>query len=90
MTTQATAATVRSSIVVDASVERAFTTFTRDIGTWWPKEHHILQDSVEMVFETRVGGFIFDRAADGTVCKFSRILAYEPPTRVVYTWDISL
>lgn len=90
MTTQATAATVRSSIVVDAPVERAFTTYTRDMGTWWPKEHHIAQDVVETVFEPKVGGFIYDRSADGTVCKFSRILTYEPPTRVVYTWDISL
>jgi len=42
MTTPATSTSVRSTIVVDAPVEEAFTVFTRDIGTWWPPEHHLL------------------------------------------------
>ena len=43
----------------------------------------------ETVFEPRVGGNIIDRAVDGTECRWARILAYEPPDRVVFSWDIS-
>jgi uncharacterized protein YndB with AHSA1/START domain len=91
MTTQITDTAVATSIVVDAPIERAFSVFTEHIGTWWPPEHHILQgDLAEMVFEPRVGGHVYDRATDGTECRWARVLAYEPPTRFVITWDISL
>jgi uncharacterized protein YndB with AHSA1/START domain len=40
------------------------------------------------VFEPKVGGHIFDRAEDGSECRWARILAYEPPARVVFSWDI--
>ena len=91
MTTPATSTSVRSTIVVDAPVEEAFTVFTRDIGTWWPPEHHLLEGELaEMVFEPRAGGYVYDRAVDGTECRWSRVLAYEPPHRVVFSWDINL
>lgn len=41
------------------------------------------------VFEPRVGGHIYDRATDGTACRWARVLVYEPPRRVVFSWDIS-
>ena len=88
---QATDNAVRTSIVVDAPIERAFTVFTTDMGSWWPAEHHILQAKLaEMVFEPRVGGHIYDRGTDGSECHWARVLAYEPPHRLVFSWDISL
>jgi uncharacterized protein YndB with AHSA1/START domain len=90
-TTQAVAAPVRQEIVVKAPIERAFEVFTSDMGSWWPPEHHILEGELaEMVFEPRVGGRIYDRSTDGNECAWSRVLAYEPPTRLVFSWDISL
>ena len=83
------ATTVTRSIVVDAPVDRAFNVFTEDIGSWWPPEHHIIQSMSHMVFEPEVGGHIYDVATDGSECHWSRVLAYEPPSRVVFTWDIS-
>ena len=44
----------------------------------------------ETVLEPRVGGGIIDRGEDGSECRWARILAYEPPTRVVFSWDIGL
>jgi uncharacterized protein YndB with AHSA1/START domain len=41
-----------------------------------------------MVFEPRVGGHIYDRGVDGSECRWARVLAYEPPNRVVFSWDI--
>jgi len=90
MTMQTTDTSVRTSIVVDAPIERAFSVFTDDIGSWWPPEHHILEaDLAEMVFEPREGGYVYDRGVDGTECRWARVLAYEPPNRVVFSWDIS-
>jgi uncharacterized protein YndB with AHSA1/START domain len=91
MTTQASQTSVQASVVVVAPIDKAFSTFTADIGSWWPPEHHILQGELaEMVFEPRAGGHVFDRATDGTECRWARVLAYEPPHRFVLSWDINL
>ena len=92
MSTQAANTTsVRTSIVVDAAPERAFTVFTAEMGTWWPPEHHLLEAELsETVFEPRVGGRIYDKGVDGSECTWARVLAYEPPDRVVFSWDIGL
>jgi uncharacterized protein YndB with AHSA1/START domain len=91
MTLQATATSVRTSITVDAPIERAFSIFTDGIGTWWPPEHHILEaELAEMVFEPHEGGHVIDRGVDGSECRWARVLVYEPPARVVFSWDINL
>ncbi len=88
---QATDTAVRTSVVVEAPIDRAFSVFTTDMGSWWPPDHHILQaELAEMVFEPRVGGHIYDRGTDGSESRWARVLAYEPPHRVVFSWDISL
>ena len=90
MTMQATDTSVRTSVVVEAPIERAFSVFTDDIGSWWPPEHHILEAELEeMVFEPRVGGHVYDRGVDGSECRWACVLAYEPPNRVVFSWDIN-
>jgi uncharacterized protein YndB with AHSA1/START domain len=87
---QTEAVTVRRQIVVDAPIERAFAVFTDRFGDFKPPEHNLLgAPIVGTVFEPRVGGGIVDRAADGSECRWARILAFEPPHRVVFSWDIS-
>jgi uncharacterized protein YndB with AHSA1/START domain len=89
MTTQAQPTSVRSEIVVDAPIERAFAVFTEQFDRIKPREHNILGvDIAETVFEPRVGGGIYDRGVDGSECRWARVLAYEPPERVVFSWDI--
>jgi uncharacterized protein YndB with AHSA1/START domain len=91
MTTKTTDTSVATSVVVEASIDKAFSVFTDHIGSWWTPEHHILQaDLKEMVFEPRVGGHIIDRGVDGSECAWARVLAYDPPHRVVFSWDVSL
>jgi uncharacterized protein YndB with AHSA1/START domain len=76
--------------VVNAPAEQAFTAFTGRFGDFKPPEHNLLAAAIaETVFEPRVGGHIYDRAVDGSECRWARILAYEPPARVVFSWDIS-
>ncbi len=80
---------VRKQVVVNAPVEQAFTAFTERFGDFKPPEHNLLAAPIaETVFEPHVGGNIYDRAVDGSECRWARILAYEPPDRVVYSWDI--
>jgi uncharacterized protein YndB with AHSA1/START domain len=90
MTTQVAATSVRTSIDVQAPIERAFAVFTEGMATWWPPDHHILEGELaEMVFETHVGGHVYDRGVDGSECRWARVLVYEPPSRVVISWDIN-
>ncbi len=89
MSTQASETSVRHSIVVDAPVERAFSVFTDDFGSFKPREHNLLGvDIAETVFEPRAGGHIYDRGVDGSECRWARVLAFDPPQRVVFSWDI--
>jgi len=81
---------VRRQIVVDAPITKAFATFVERFGDFKPKEHNILASPLTTTtFEPRVGGHIVDVAEDGSECRWARILAYEPPDRVVFSWDIS-
>ena len=64
--------------------------FTERFGDFKPREHNLLAAPIaETVFEPHVGGHIYDRAVDGTECRWARVLAYDPPDRVVFSWDIS-
>ena len=90
MTLQATQTSVRSSIVVAAPIERAFAVFVEQFDRIKPREHNLLGvDIAETVFEPRVGGHIYDRGVDGSECRWARVLAYEPPRRLAFSWDIS-
>ena len=91
MTTQAADTAVQTSIVVEAPIERAFSVFTDGIDRWWPREHTIGDEALaEMVLETRVGGRAYGRGVDGGESDWGRVLEYEPPTRIVISWDITL
>lgn len=90
MSIRAADTSVRTSIVVEAPIERAFSVFTEDFGRFKPPEHNMLDAEIaETVFEPRVGGHLYDRGVDGSECRWARVLAYEPPERVVISWDIS-
>jgi uncharacterized protein YndB with AHSA1/START domain len=91
MSTQASDTSVRISTVVEAPLELAFSVFTDGFGSFKPREHNLLEDEdiAETVFESHVGGNIYDRGVNGSECRWARVLAFEPPNRVVFSWDIS-
>ncbi|WP_348528072.1 MULTISPECIES: SRPBCC family protein [unclassified Mesorhizobium] len=81
---------VRHSILVEAPIAHAFKVFTEDFGSFKPKEHNLLAVPIaETIFEPRVGGHVYDRGVDGSECRWARVLAYEPPNRLLLSWDIS-
>jgi len=90
MTTQAEQTSIQTDVVVEAPVERAFRVFVEEFDKIKPREHNLLEvDIAESVFEPRAGGRVYDRGVDGRECEWARVLAYEPPERIVFTWEIS-
>jgi uncharacterized protein YndB with AHSA1/START domain len=79
------------AITVDVDVERAFRVFTEQFDLIKPREHNLLapEPIAETVFESWVGGHVYDRGEDGSVCRWARVLTFDPPRRVVISWDIS-
>ena len=90
MNTQSTLPAVRRSVTVAAPVERAFAVFTESFASWWPVGHHINPNGYAGAYiEPRVGGRWFERAEDGTECDWGVVLAWDPPTRIVLTWQLN-
>jgi len=90
MSTTTAATSVTLDVTVDVPPETAFRVFTEDFDAVKPREHNLLAVPIERtVFEPRVGGHIYDRGTDGTECRWARVLVYDPPDRVVFSWDIS-
>jgi hypothetical protein len=80
---------VRKSVVVNTGLERAFALFVDRFDAIKPREHNLLAVPIaETVFEPRVGGRIYDKGVDGSRCDWARVVVYEPPSRVVFSWDI--
>ena len=83
-------ASVKKSIIVNASVEHAFEVFTAAYDTWWPRTHHIGKSPMkEAIIETRLGGRCYTKQVDGTECDWGRILEWDPPHRFVLAWQIT-
>jgi uncharacterized protein YndB with AHSA1/START domain len=80
---------VRHQVVVPGTPERAFAAFTQRFDAIKPHEHNLLGSPiVSTTFEPRAGGHIVDRGEDGSECRWARVLVYDPPNRVVFSWDI--
>jgi uncharacterized protein YndB with AHSA1/START domain len=83
-------APVRKSISVRASAERAFEVFTAGMDSWWPRSHHIGKAPMKRtIVEGRVGGRCYSEQTDGTECDWAKIVAWEPPRRLVMAWTIN-
>ena len=82
---------VRKVVTVKAPPAVAWRVFTERMGTWWPLAHYKIgkAKAVDAVIEPRVGGRWYERGDDGSTCDWGRVLAWEPPSRLVLSWDIS-
>ena len=81
---------IKKQIVVETSQQRAFRTFTDGIDRWWPRDHHIGQSPLErMIVEPRAGGRWYSICKDGSEVDVGKVVAWEPPHRLVLTWQIT-
>jgi uncharacterized protein YndB with AHSA1/START domain len=90
MTSTPTIPPLTGTITVDAPIDQTFRTFTDAFGSWWPAEYHIGQaDMATAILEPRQGGRWYEQGVDGSECDWGRVLAWEPPQRLVVTWQIN-
>jgi len=82
---------VRKTARVQAPIEIAWRVFTEQLGTWWPLENYKIgkAKAVDAVIEPRVGGRWYERGEDGSTCDWGTVLAWEPPARLILSWDIT-
>ncbi|MFO0751213.1 MAG: SRPBCC family protein [Myxococcota bacterium] len=86
----ASVAPVRRDITVSASQERCFRIFTAGIDRWWPREHHIGKSPLkELIIEPHVGGRWYSVCEDGSEVDVGRVLAWEPSSRILLSWQIT-
>jgi uncharacterized protein YndB with AHSA1/START domain len=80
---------IRKEVVVDVDPDRAFEIFTADMTSWWPTAHHIGSAPIEtIVVEPHAGGRWYTRHQDGTETATGSVSAWDPPTRLVLTWQV--
>jgi uncharacterized protein YndB with AHSA1/START domain len=82
---------VRKTVTVNVPQAYAFSVFTEHFGLWWPLATHKIgkQDAVTAIIEPNRGGRWFERSADGTECDWGRVQVWEPPLRLVLTWEVT-
>ena len=80
---------LRLSFDVGCDVEHAFATWTARTSTWWPASHTVAgEPGLAVVLEPHPGGRIYERTRDGREADWGRIVEWEPPHRLVYTWHL--
>jgi uncharacterized protein YndB with AHSA1/START domain len=90
MSKTSTIPALNGAITVSAPIEKAFRVFTGSFNTWWPREFHIGEAEIaEAIIEPREGGRWYERGVDGGECDWGRVLEWEPPHRLVVTWQIN-
>ena len=81
---------IRLAFDVECPVDGAFDTWTTRIGQWWPLDHTVsAEPGLTVILEGRPGGRIFERQRDGVEHEWGEVTAWEPPTRLAYTWHLN-
>jgi len=84
-------AAIRKTITVNVPIDRAFEVFATRMGEWWHKEHSIAKGTTQadVVIEPRTGGRWYEIGADGSEHQWGRVIAYDPPRRLVLAWQLT-
>lgn len=89
MTTISPAPVVKT-VTVPCPPDRAFRLFAEGMGTWWLPTHSVSKSGQDkVVMEPRPGGAWYEIGTAGERCDWGRVLAWEPPARLVLDWQLS-
>ncbi len=82
---------VRKTVTAEAPQHIAWRTFTEQMGKWWPLAMYKIgaANAVDVIIEPRSGGRWYELGDDGSSCDWGRVIAWEPVSRLVLTWDIA-
>ena len=82
---------VKKHMNVEAPQAVAWRVFTEKMGKWWPLSAYKIGkvNAVDAILEPRAGGRWYERGEDGSVCQWGSVLVWEPPSRLVLSWDIT-
>ena len=81
---------IQQTFTVPVSAKQAFTSFTAELSKWWPAEYTWSQDVLETIgIEPQVNGRCFERGPHSFECDWGRVLVWEPPHQLQFTWQIS-
>jgi len=85
---------VVKTVTLSCTPEEAFRYFTADFGVWWPAATHSVvayasrfnDKPTAVILEPFVGGRIFERTHGGEEHPWGSVLAWQPPTRVAFSF----
>lgn len=83
---------IRESVHVPVEPVRAFQVFTGHVAAWWNRAYTGKPTKAaiaDITLEAREGGRWYERGTDGSECEWARVLACEPPTRLLFDWHIA-
>jgi uncharacterized protein YndB with AHSA1/START domain len=82
---------IKKSTNVEVAQNVAWRVFTEKMATWWPLAYYKIGNAaaVDAIIEPHVGGRWYERGEDGSTCQWGRVLIWEPPSRIVLSWDIN-
>ncbi|WP_434742398.1 SRPBCC family protein [Micromonospora sp. SH-82] len=83
-------ASVRSVLLVPVPVERAFEVFAEELADWWIRDYTWSGSAalVELGIEPHTDGMLYEIGPYGFRADWGRVLVWEPPYRLVFTWQI--
>ena len=83
---------VKREISVSWAPEAAFKRFTEQFGAWWPRATHSIGGKrvARIVFETRLGGLIYEEHIDGRRFQWGEVTLWDPPRRVAFSFHPSM
>lgn len=83
---------VKRTIDVSWTPEASFKRFTEQFGAWWPHKTHSIGGKrvARIVFETRLGGLIYEELDDGRRFQWGEVTLWDPPHRLAFTFHPSL
>jgi uncharacterized protein YndB with AHSA1/START domain len=90
VSTTPTIPALHGTVTVAVPLQQAFRVFTESLHTWWPPEYHIgTAEMAQAILEPRQDGRWYEQGVDGSQCDWGQVLAWEPPHRLVLTWQIN-